>query len=181
MAVANSVVLVSAYLAIAALVWGIADATMAQPRTFERFASPVENNRVWRIAHLSDVHVVGERYGFRMESGRSGPRGNARFRQVVKQLAAIHAQQPLDIVLITGDMTDAGRSAEWAEFFDALGDYPQLTDRVLLLPGNHDLNVADRANPARLELPTSPNRRLRQLRSALRIEFVPRRSCSSRR
>jgi hypothetical protein len=163
-AVANSVVLVSAYLAIAALVWGIADATMAQPRTLEEFASAVENNRIWRIAHLSDVHVVGERYGFRMESGRSGPRGNARFRQVVKQLASIHAKEPLDIVLMTGDMTDAGRSAEWAEFFDALLDYPQLTERVLLLPGNHDLNVADRANPARLELPTSPNRRLRQLR-----------------
>ena len=180
-AMANSVVLVSAYLAIAALVWGIADATMAQPRTLETFAAPSENARIWQIAHLSDVHVVGERYGFRMESGRSGPRGNARFRQVVKQLALIHAKEPLDIVLITGDMTDAGRSAEWAEFFDALGDYPQLTDRVLLLPGNHDLNVADRANPARLELPTSPNRRLRQLRHALRIEFVPRRSCSSRR
>jgi hypothetical protein len=35
---------------------------------------------------------------------------------------------------------------------------------MLLLPGNHDLNVADRANPARMELPTNPNRRLRQLR-----------------
>lgn len=25
--------------------------------------------RKWRIAHLSDLHVVGERYGFRIESG----------------------------------------------------------------------------------------------------------------
>ena len=32
--------------------------------------------RIWRIAHLSEVHVVGERYGFRIESGRSGPIGN---------------------------------------------------------------------------------------------------------
>src|ERR1044072_7942152 len=35
---------------------------------------------------------------------------------------------------------------------------------VLMLPGNHDLNIVDRANPARMDLPTSPNRRLRQLR-----------------
>jgi hypothetical protein len=32
------------------------------------------------------------------------------------------------------------------------------------LPGNHDLNVVDRASPARLELPMSPTKRLRQAR-----------------
>jgi hypothetical protein len=36
---------------------------------------------------------------------------------------------------------------------------------VLVLPGNHDLNIVDRANPARLDLPTSAGRRLRQLRA----------------
>ena len=42
--------------------------------------------------------------------------------------------------------------------------YPDLAERMLMLPGNHDLNIVDRANPARMDLPTSPNRRLRQLR-----------------
>jgi hypothetical protein len=36
---------------------------------------------------------------------------------------------------------------------------------MLMLPGNHDLNVVDRANPARLDLPMSPARRLRQMRA----------------
>lgn len=163
-AFANSVELISAYLAVAALVWGIADATMSQPQTLEDYQSPTDQGRTWRIAHLSDLHVVGERYGFRIECGRSGPRGNERLKQVLAQLAALHAKNPLDAILITGDMTDAGRSAEWAEFLDALAPHPQLAERVFVVPGNHDLNVADRANPARLELPTSPNRRLRQLR-----------------
>ena len=44
------------------------------------------------------------------------------------------------------------------------GAHPNLAERVLILPGNHDLNIVDRANPARMDLPTSPNRRLRQLR-----------------
>ena len=77
-------------------------------------------------------------------------------------LAAIHAADPLDAVLITGDMTDAGRSAEWAEFLDAMQRHPALAARSLILPGNHDVNIVDRANPARLELPGSPGRRLRQ-------------------
>ena len=163
-AVANSLVLVSAYVAAASLVWGIADACTAQPHSLDKFQSPADQGRTWRIAHLSDLHTVGERYGFRIESGRSGPRGNERLKQTFAQLAALHAQDPLDAILITGDMTDAGRSAEWAEFLDALAPFPQLVELVLVLPGNHDLNVADRANPARLELPTNPNRRLRQLR-----------------
>ena len=162
--IANSVVIVAGYLAVVSLVWAIADATLGQPRDFEKYCAPPIAGRLWRIAHLSDVHVVGEQYGFRIESGRSGPRGNERFRQTLAQLEIIQAENPLDAILITGDLTDAGRSSEWAEFFEALTAYPQLAERLLILPGNHDLNIVDRANPARLDLPTSPNKRLRKVR-----------------
>ena len=164
MVLANCVVLVAAYLAAATLVWTIADATMAQPRDLDEFDVRPGGGRTWRIAHLSDIHVVGERYGFRIESGRSGPRGNERLRRALKQLEILDANDPLDAILITGDVTDAGRAAEWAEFLDALACHPQLAERVLVLPGNHDVNIVDRANPARLHLPTSPNRRLRRIR-----------------
>ena len=79
------------------------------------------------------------------------------------RLDEIHATQPLDAILISGDLTDAGVSAEWAEFFDALAPYPGLAGLLIGLPGNHDVNVVDRANPARLDLPTSPTKRLREL------------------
>ena len=164
-ALANGIVLVAAYLAAAALVWAIADATMSQPRDFHGFHAGPHAGRTWRVAHLSDLHVVGERYGFRIESGRSGPRGNDRLQQLLSQLDALHAAEPLDAILVTGDMTDAGRSAEWAELLDAMALHPRLAERVLVLPGNHDLNVVDRANPARLDLPTSPSKRLRQMRA----------------
>jgi hypothetical protein len=62
-------------------------------------------------------------------------------------------------------MTDAGRSAEWAEFFDILAGHPDLAGRTLILPGNHDVNVVDRANPARLDLPFSPAKTLRKMRT----------------
>lgn len=167
---ANAIVIVSAFCAGAALVWGIADATMDQPQTFAGFGQQL--SRTWRIAHLSDIHVVGERYGFRIESGRAGPRGNDRLAQVMARLAEIHEKDPLDHILITGDITDAGRSPEWAEFQTTLAEYPHLAARILLLPGNHDINVVDRANPARLDMPTSPGRRLREMRALSAIAAV---------
>ena len=163
-ALANSVVIVSAYVAAAALIWAIADATMDPPRDLEDYDVPPDQCRNWRIVHLSDIHTVGERYGFRIESGRSGPRGNERLRQLLAQLDALHVAEPLHAILITGDMTDAGRSTEWAEFFEAIARYPRLTEIMLILPGNHDLNIVDRANPARLDLPTSQNKKLRKVR-----------------
>lgn len=75
-ALANSVVLATAYLAVASLFWAFADATMAQPHDLDPFDAIPAEGQLWRIAHLSDIHIVGERYGFRIESGRSGPRGN---------------------------------------------------------------------------------------------------------
>lgn len=163
-ALANSIVVLASYLAVAALVWAFADATMPQLRDIDEFTAQPQTGRTWRIAHLSDIHVVSEHYGFRIESGRSGPRGNTRLRRVLALLNDVDANNPLDAILVTGDMTDAGSSAEWSELLSVVADYPRLAKRILILPGNHDLNIVDRANPARLDLPTSPNRTLRRLR-----------------
>jgi hypothetical protein len=69
-------------------------------------------------------------------------------------------------------MTDAGRATEWAEFLDAVAQYPVIAERMLILPGNHDLNIVDRLNPARLDLPFSPEKRLRQMRTLSAIAAV---------
>ncbi|RUP07711.1 metallophosphoesterase [Hyphomicrobium sp.] len=161
----NSIVIVAGYLAVAGLTWGLADTLMPQPRDLPLIGPAPVSGKIWRVAHLSDIHVVGERFGFRIEGGRSGPRGNEHFKAALAKLDAIHASEPLDLILISGDITDAGRSSEWAEFLDALSPYPHLTELMIMIPGNHDLNVVDRANPARLDLPTSPNRRLREIRA----------------
>ncbi len=163
-ALANAVVVIFAYLAIASLVWGVADASMDQPVDLAAFAT-APMSPAWRVAHLSDLHIVGEHYGFRIESGRGGPRGNGRVARIMARLEAIHGERPLDLVLVSGDMTDAGRASEWAEFIDAVTQHPSLAQRMIILPGNHDLNIVDRLNPARLDLPFSPGKRLRQMRA----------------
>ena len=169
---ANAVVVVACYLAVASLVWGITDASMAQPVDLVTFDAASAEGRKWRIAHISDLHVVGERFGFRIESGRSGPRGNDRLEQIMSRIEAIHSAQPLDFILISGDMTDAGVSTEWAEFLDMAARHPDLAKRMLILPGNHDVNIIDRGSPARLDLPFSPRKRLRQIRSLSAIAAV---------
>ena len=132
-ALANAVVVVSAYFAVASLVWGVVDASMDQPIDLAAFAAQLARP-VWRIAHLSDIHIVGEHYGFRIESGGVG-----------------HA--------VTDELC-----ASWP--------VSVLAQRMIILPGNHDLNIVDRLNPARLDLPFSPGKRWRQMRTLSAIAAV---------
>ncbi len=169
---ANALVLLCAYMAIATLIWGFADANMDQPVELAAFdAAPAAGCR-WRIVHLSDLHVVGERYGFRIESGRGGPRGNDRLERIMAHLEVIDRSQRFDIVLVSGDLTDAGLATEWAEFLDVAARHPSVASRMVVVPGNHDLNIVDRSNPARLDLPLSIGKRLRQLRTLSAIAAV---------
>jgi 3',5'-cyclic AMP phosphodiesterase CpdA len=123
-----------------------------------------------RVAHLSDLHVVGERYGYRMESGTLGPQGNQRIRAALHQLSAMQGSAPIDRILVTGDVTDAGTRAEWAELIDLLEDYPEVRARLSFVPGNHDVNIVDRLHPALLDLPWSTDQALRKLRVVLALE-----------
>src|SRR5262249_26176818 len=112
-ALANSIGIVAAYVAVAVLAWAVADATMPRACDLDHFDAPASEEKTWRVAHLSDIHVVGEKYGFRIECGRAGPRGNDRLVSVLKRLDEINAEQTLHAILVTGDITDAGLATEW--------------------------------------------------------------------
>jgi predicted phosphodiesterase len=132
----------------------------------------IPETRIVRVAHLSDLHIVGERYGYRMEAGTAGPRGNRSIRTALRKLRAIHASTPLDRFFLTGDITDAGTRAEWAEFIDLVRGCPELRRRLALVPGNHDINIVDRTNPGRLDLPWSAGQSLRKLRVVLALDTL---------
>src|SRR5262249_23172277 len=148
----------------AAVLGGSAGATWPPPRAAELCDDPPADGRAWRIAHLSDVHVVGERYGFRLESGRSGPCGNRRLRRLLAGLGMLHAGDPLDALVVGGGMTDAGRSPQGGEVLDVVSRHSRLAERMGVSPRDPDLNSVHPGDPARLDLPTSPNKRLRKLR-----------------
>jgi 3',5'-cyclic AMP phosphodiesterase CpdA len=125
-----------------------------------------------RVAHLSDLHLVGERYGYRMECGTHGPCGNGSVERALRRLQDIHASTPIDHVLVTGDITDAGTRAEWVEFLDLLCRYPELRSRLLIVPGNHDVNIVDRTNTGRFDIPWSAGHALRRLRFVVALDAV---------
>jgi len=79
------------------------------------------------IAHLSDPHL----------DGSDEPR--SRLRRITSYLESF--TRPVDVVLVTGDLTDHGLEPEYAEVAAELSsDLP-----VLMLPGNHDVTGPLRA------------------------------------
>ncbi|MFD3694981.1 metallophosphoesterase [Streptomyces sp. NPDC058646] len=78
------------------------------------------------IAHLSDVHLDG------------GPRAAARTRAVMEYLDAL--PHDLDAVLVSGDIADNGKAAEYEEARRLLASRHPL----VVCPGNHDERAAFR-------------------------------------
>jgi 3',5'-cyclic AMP phosphodiesterase CpdA len=91
-----------------------------------------------KVAHLSDLHV-NEGPRVRMVE-RAHPGGNVALGRVLDSplLADV------DILLITGDITDRGTAASWRNFVDLVEDRG-LESKLVLVPGNHDLAYVDHA------------------------------------
>jgi len=171
-ALGNAAIVLGASAAIESLYWIWRELSLKGEVLDWHPASPDDAAPVVRVAHLSDLHIVGERYGYRMESGTDGPRGNRVVRTALRRLAAIHAAEPLHRAVMTGDITDAGTRAEWAEFIDLLRGCPEIRKRLSFVPGNHDVNIIDRTNPGRIDLPWSAGQSLRKLRVVLALDAL---------
>ena len=171
-ALANAAVVLGLSTVVTSLYWLVRELRFSDPvLDWTPDPSKLETSTV-RIAHLSDLHLVGERYGYRMQAGTSGPRGNRLTRNAFRKLAAIQALNPVDRVLVTGDITDAGTRAEWLAFLDLLRSCPRLSARLSFVPGNHDTSIVDRTNPGRVDLPWSASPSLRKLRIVLALDAI---------
>jgi 3',5'-cyclic AMP phosphodiesterase CpdA len=168
----NAAVVLGFSTAAASLYWLWRELASRRPLRDWSPGLPAGTGPIVRVAHLSDLHLVGERYGYRMECGTHGPRGNRSIRHALRKLRAIDALTPIDRVLVTGDVTDAGTRAEWVEFLDLLRCYPDIRSRVLFVPGNHDINIVDRTNTGRFDIPWSVGHALRRLRFVVALDAI---------
>ncbi|MCX8036577.1 MAG: metallophosphoesterase [Candidatus Sumerlaeia bacterium] len=93
----------------------------------------------FRIAHLSDLHISADRSGLRSRwrswVGKSQAKNLVNLQTVLSDLAA----QDIDHIVITGDLTNGAKEEEFDALKQALGDWLQ-SDRLTVLPGNHDLS-----------------------------------------
>jgi 3',5'-cyclic AMP phosphodiesterase CpdA len=168
----NAAIVLSLSTVAASLYWLWREIGSRYPLRDWKPGPPIGHAPIVRVAHLSDLHLVGERYGYRMECGTHGPPGNDCVQHALSKLSAIHERTPLDCVLVSGDVTDAGTRAEWVEFLDLLRRCPEIRSRVLFVPGNHDVNIVDRTNTGRFDLPWSVGHALRRLRFVVALDDV---------
>ncbi|HEX5706058.1 MAG TPA: metallophosphoesterase, partial [Pyrinomonadaceae bacterium] len=101
------------------------------------FQAPRSAAPVATVAHLTDLHVTATDETARVDGG---PGGNLALRRALEELGGREADE-VSAVLITGDMTDGGRAAEWRRFFDIVP--ADLLEKCVLVPGNHELNIPE--------------------------------------
>lgn len=95
----------------------------------------VDQHKVLRVAHLSDIHLSCSKT---METGLPGEKTWYAFEQALEWSLA---NDP-DVVLITGDITDAGEEREWEAFRAFLCSLkPEYRERIIFVTGNHDLTT----------------------------------------
>jgi Icc protein len=91
--------------------------------SFSDFSAAMGPGRAQRrtLAHISDLHI-----------GRSAE-NDARAQQLCRALV----DASVDHVVVTGDLTHRGRLSEWTRFRELFAPFLD-TDRMTLIPGNHD-------------------------------------------
>lgn len=111
--------------------------------------SPCMATDTIRIAQLSDTHFLED--GQAPEGG-FGYDPDEAFTAVHAHIEERHAQSPLDLIVVTGDVADHGRPAQYQKAAAAFG---RLTAPVNVCPGNHDQDLTFAAGMGRPSVGTS--------------------------
>lgn len=106
--------------------------------------------RMTLVCHFTDLHLTRPKGQLKPGGSplrvadmptMSGEGANVwnKFRQTLEgsleQVRAAHC------LLVTGDVTDTGAPAEWRLFHEAFKDMEDLLEKLVILPGNHDVNI----------------------------------------
>ncbi|AVS93882.1 hypothetical protein C8246_21490 [Paracidovorax avenae] len=87
-----------------------------------------------RIAHLSDLHVMAS--GGKLAEN---PQRSVSIDGVEKIFSSLLNIDDLSAVVVSGDLTDSGDVASWNAILSC-NSLSKLADRIVIAPGNHDLN-----------------------------------------
>jgi Icc protein len=121
----------------------------------------MQHDKVTRIAHVSDAHMLDSRPS-RSRSGYSmGVRylslgrpldATARRKKFMRSMA-VAARSGAQHIIVSGDLTEVGAPEEFEALAEALHETGILPERITLLPGNHDAYSSPHAWRAALDGP----------------------------
>lgn len=133
----------------------------------ESFPEAKGRKTLTTIAHLTDLHVTATDATQRVDGG---PGGGGELRRILKRFEP-ELCQVAGAVIITGDATDAGTAAEWKAFFEIVPE--ALLKKVVLVPGNHELNIPEtKGLKAAVEPVNQIERKIRALRCISALDLV---------
>ncbi len=127
--------------------------------THNDLAPRIKDANIVRILHASDLHITDADGDVTVEGHRTI--SEAELTETIQTIAADAAD--CAAVLVTGDITDAGTATAWNRLLRATP--ASLIDKLILLPGNHDLNLQDRYLIRRAERLDGFGRKMRQVRA----------------
>ncbi|MFY0564072.1 metallophosphoesterase family protein [Archangium lansingense] len=120
------------------------------------------------VTHWSDLHITASDEHVRVERGGGG---NVSLKEVVRKYGEELAMT--DLLLITGDVTDSGRGEEWQRVFEILGGLStSVREKMVLVPGNHDVNITNSVDHWEAEGAGMPKRNVRLVRVMAALELV---------
>jgi hypothetical protein len=129
---------------------GFRFAALSDPRDFYAYPRltqhqpPKLNQPGFRIAHLSDIHVTAREAATEGGSTNTDKIFSAALETLTHQLAVASKGEGknIDMILISGDITDRGTAVHWNAFDAIIAQHHNLRNRLVLLHGNHDLNFS---------------------------------------
>lgn len=134
-------------------------------------------DRMTRVAHLSDLHLLEDNHDARRGAARRrlayislGRAYEPRARRERAGSALTAARRSgADHLVLTGDLTEDGIEAQFAILAELLGASGWAPQRVTLIPGNHDAYASGDAWPQALSGPLAPYRATSTLGSPVRL------------
>lgn len=140
---------------------------LRQPKLqkFEYSESAADPEELFRIIHISDIHITGVEGAKTLEQKSFE---SSEFKNTLNRIRGLNA----DVVVVTGDITDSGDQPAWDLFSDYFCE-SGLDTPTIVIPGNHDfvLSKTMRSDDLGMQVQLRICRFLKVLHRVLTPEF----------
>ena len=124
------------------------------------------------ISHWSDLHLTASDEQPLVEDRLLGRRVPAVTNRFFSHLLETEEWNDSEAIIVTGDITDTGVGEEWNIFRNAIDANASIGNKIVLVPGNHDINIVDKPTLFKVESGDRTYLKLRLMRTILALDMV---------